>query len=108
MILDGFDDLNDLKKQYEITDEQLEGYEILFACYEQGGYEGSSIVILKKENKLFLNEASHCSCYGLEGQWDPIETCKEVLVKEIDSKRQYKYMDFSKFVDFIDTYQWES
>lgn len=56
---------------------RIEGFptdsEILFASYETGCYEGDSVVLFKRDGKLYHNAASHCSCYGLEGQWGPTE-----------------------------------
>ena len=45
--------------------------QILFASYSEEDYEGDAIVILQTEEGLFEVHGSHCSCYGLEGQWDP-------------------------------------
>jgi hypothetical protein len=55
--------------------------EILFASYEQGGYEGDSIVLFKRNGKFYYNSAGHCSCYGLEGLWEPDEVIPEQLLK---------------------------
>ena len=64
---------------------RLEGFptdeEILFASYEQGGYDGDSIVLFKRNGKFYYNSAGHCSCYGLEGQWEPEEVIPEQLLK---------------------------
>jgi hypothetical protein len=46
--------------------------EILYASY--GGYEGWAFVLFKRKGKLYEVTGSHCSCYGLEGQWEPEET----------------------------------
>lgn len=51
------------------TDEQ-----ILYARYESYGYEGSAFVLFERDGKLYEVNGSHCSCYGLEGQWEPEET----------------------------------
>lgn len=56
--------------------------EILFASYELGGYEGDSTVLFQRDGKLYQNSASHCSCYGLEGQWGPDEVVPEQLLKQ--------------------------
>lgn len=46
----------------------------VFAEYETGNYEGSSTVITSRNGRTFsVVEGSHCSCYGLEGQWEPTE-----------------------------------
>ena len=43
---------------------------VIVACYDLGHYSGQAIVLYKQNDKLFLVTASHCSCYGLEGQWN--------------------------------------
>lgn len=48
----------------------LEG-DVLFASYGHGSYCGDALVLFRRGDGLFVNEASHCSCNGLEGQWDP-------------------------------------
>lgn len=47
---------------------------IIVACYEYGDYEGYAFVLYKEGRKLYEVHGSHCSCYGLEDQWDPEET----------------------------------
>lgn len=47
---------------------------ILFAQYGNGSYDGSCYVVYEQEGKLYTVEGSHCSCYGLEGQWSPMES----------------------------------
>lgn len=47
---------------------------ILFASYGGTSYEGDALVIFVQDGKLFEVHGSHCSCYGLEGQWAPEET----------------------------------
>ena len=47
---------------------------ILLAWYGYGSYCGSSLVIFKQNDKLYEVNGGHCSCDGLEGQWDPEET----------------------------------
>jgi hypothetical protein len=52
---------------------------VVFAKYEQGGYEGSAVVLFASDGKLFMVSASHCSCNGLEGSWDPDEVTVDML-----------------------------
>jgi len=59
---------------------ELDGAEILFAEYEQGGYEGDSTVIYRKFGRVYETHGSHCSCYGLEGCWNPEETTVEAIL----------------------------
>jgi hypothetical protein len=52
---------------------------ILFASYNCGNWEGEAWVLLEKEGKLFEVNAQHCSCYGVEGQWEPEQVSLEEL-----------------------------
>jgi hypothetical protein len=63
---------------------------ILFALYDGGGYDGWAIVIFEQDGKLFEVNGSHCSCYGLEDQWNPEETSWGALK---DRKLYYGYGD---------------
>lgn len=55
------------------------GAEILLASYGTPSYEGYAFVLFKRDGKLWEVNGSHCSCYGLEGQWEPEETTVEAL-----------------------------
>lgn len=76
-------DKEDLISSFDMTDDEkkeLESLEILYASYDGGGYEGDALVFLKdSEGKLYEARGSHCSCYGLEGQWATVETNLEAL-----------------------------
>ena len=48
--------------------------QILFASYDCPPYEGYAFVLYEQDGKLYEVNGSHCSCYGLEGQWEPEET----------------------------------
>ena len=99
MYLECFADLEDMARSFEIDPSQLEGCRILFASYVAGGYEGSALVIYEREGKLYEVNGSHCSCYGLENQWEPEETSMEAL-----KMRDLKAYGFDKDVEnlFID------
>jgi hypothetical protein len=58
---------------------EFKGVEILLASYITGNYEGTSFVLFRRDGKLYEVNAYHCSCFGLEGQWDPEEVTKEEL-----------------------------
>lgn len=58
---------------------EWEGINILFASYGYANYSGNAFVLFEKEGKLFEVNGGHCSCYGLEGQFDPEETTLEAL-----------------------------
>jgi len=63
------------------------GFEILLASYGTPSYEGYAFVLARKEGKLYEVNGSHCSCYGLEDQWDPEETTIEALRHRITQGR---------------------
>jgi len=66
----------DVCKEFEIDD--IEGT-VLFAAYDLDGYEGSAVVLFVRDGKFYFVSGSHCSCYGLEGQWAPEEMELEAL-----------------------------
>lgn len=59
--------------------EPSEDVEILLAYYDYEDYSGRAFVLFRKDGELYEANGSHCSCFGLEGQWDPEETNVEVL-----------------------------
>ena len=52
---------------------------ILFASYNVDNWVGDAFVLFEENGDLFEVNASHCSCYGLEGQFDPERTDLESL-----------------------------
>ncbi len=63
--------VEEMKRDFEIKDEDLAGAEILLASYGYGSYCGDAFVLFRKDGQLFEVNGSHCSCYGVEGQWTP-------------------------------------
>lgn len=72
------------KAKAAIEDPKYQGLDVLFASYCQGNYSGDAFVLFRKDGKLYEVNGGHCSCYGLEGQWDPEETSIEALRKRLD------------------------
>lgn len=83
-----FAGVDDMLEQFEIESAVLDGLEILHAHYSNENYEGNAFVLYRKDNKLYEVNADHCSCYGLERQWDPEETTAEAV-----SLRSFDYLD---------------
>jgi len=84
----GFNNLEDIAREFadepynrkrKIPENLPTEEQIIFAAYEGGSYEGAAIVVYEKDGKLWEVNGSHCSCYGLEGQWAPEETTREAL-----------------------------
>lgn len=59
--------------------------EILLASYGGSGYEGDAVVIFHRDGKYYEVHGSHCSCNGLEGQWQPEETSMEALAYRLEN-----------------------
>jgi hypothetical protein len=70
------------KQMMDQAVEQYQGINILFASYGYKNYSGDAWVLFEQNGKLFEVNGSHCSCYGLEGQWEP----EEVSLKELEHR----------------------
>lgn len=88
MYLGNFENKQDVIKEFSGYSEPSEGGtveddvkngKVLLAWYGYGDYDGSAFVLFERDGKLYEVNGGHCSCYGLEGQWDPEETTVEVL-----------------------------
>jgi hypothetical protein len=69
----------DIINQYRAPADSLDGANVLLAWYGYGDYSGYSLVIFERDAELFEVNGSHCSCNGLEGQWQPEKTSWDVL-----------------------------
>lgn len=78
-----FEDERDVMREFQIDEKELQGAFILYATYECGGYEGSAFVLFLRDGQLYEVNGGHCSCMGLENQWEPEETTADVLVHRI-------------------------
>jgi len=75
---DYIEDKETVATWFKIDINLLDDYELLCAAYE-GDYSCNAFVLLKKNNQLYEVNGSHCSCYGLEDQWEIEETSVESL-----------------------------
>lgn len=75
----------DVVQEFQITSEDLQDCKILFAWYGYGNYDGSAFVLFDRGGQLYEVNGDHCSCYGLEGQWDPEKTSVEELKHRIET-----------------------
>lgn len=71
----------------EELDEQFARCNIMVASYDIQGYEGTAFVLFEdtEDGKLYEVNGSHCSCYGLEGQWEPEEVSPESLIHRCEN-----------------------
>lgn len=59
----------------------------VFAEHEPGDYSGFADVITSDDGVKFnLVEGSYCSCYGLEGQWEPTEHTEPEIRKMMEAE----------------------
>ncbi len=92
-----FDNKQNIINCFEADALALDGADLLYAEYDNEDYDGSAVVIFKRDGKLWAVYGSHCSCDGLEGQWEPEETTWEELLKYIEPDEDD---EFAKFVRF--------
>lgn len=67
---DSFSSWSDVIEAFAIKDKEPKW---VYAWYDSSGYDGWAKVYYKLGKKYYIVDGSHCSCYGLEGQWDPVE-----------------------------------
>lgn len=89
LYLEDFSSWEEVISAYQLSDHKTEPKYVL-ASYSVGGYEGSSIVIFGDSiDNLSFVHGSHCSCYGLEGQWDPEDTPLKSLIHMASEGEMY-------------------
>lgn len=117
--IDGWGNIEDMKNDFweklkydwsaHEYNNELDGVDWLFAVYSSGSYEGSAFVLLGRGNDVFEVNASHCSCYGLEGQWSEDATTLEIIRDRIknglgkdDYSPQYNFHEeLTKFINEV-------
>lgn len=73
----------DVAAFFDIELQEIEDCEIIFAEYIDEDYVGNAFVLYRKDKRLYEVNGNHCSCYGLEGQWEPEETLVEAIFKRL-------------------------
>lgn len=79
MFYGDFNSADDVFNNFNVSVQEQQGVNILFAWYGYGDYDGSAFVLFTRDNKLYEVNGGHCSCMGLEDQWEPEETSVEAL-----------------------------
>jgi hypothetical protein len=79
---------------FQIEESVLDGLNILLATYTYEDCNGDAFVLFEKDGVLFEVNGCHCSCYDLEGQWEPEETTSEALL----ARPWYSYDDSFKSI----------
>lgn len=65
-----WDDIIEVARSYDVPLDTFDEYNVIVANYQYGNYEGDAYILLEKDGEYFESFGSHCSCYGLEGQFD--------------------------------------
>lgn len=76
----------DEEKQNNALEIEPEPDQVLLATYGGGGYDGDAVVCYRRGEDYFIVEGSHCSCYGLEDQWQPEKYSKDIFLEVLDRK----------------------
>lgn len=92
----GFENIDDIKEQFQSDCDNIKDEEILFASYGGGTYGGDAIILIQRDRKLYTVEVGHCSDYELEGDWEMIETNKIVL-----RNRKFEQEYHEEFIQFL-------
>ena len=78
---------------------ELKDANLLISVYSIDGWEGNAFVLFEKEGILYEVNGSHCSCYGLEGQWEPsITTWKALAMRQFYGISPDYYDDLIRFI----------
>ena len=80
-----FDCKQDVISAFEVKDDDMCDVFILLAWYGNECYDGSAFVLFERNGHLYEVNGGHCSCYGLEDQWDPEETTAEAILHRIEA-----------------------
>ena len=83
-LLNGFSSSEDVFSEFDLSSDESKSIDIIIANYECEYYDGSATVFYYRRDteKYYETYGSHCSCYGLEGQWDG----KEIVFKELENR----------------------
>lgn len=95
---DGFSSKEDIARNFNISLCELEHSNIIFASYSYEDYSGNALVVYEENGKFFEVHGSHCSCYGLEDQWQPEESSYEHLLERANNN-QFSYMNCALLYD---------
>lgn len=72
---------------------------IIFASYTEVNGNGTAFVLFRKDNKLYEVNGSHCSCHGLEGQWEPEEANIEAIQHRLENGNLGTCCGYDVFTD---------
>lgn len=72
--------------------------ELIYANYDNGGYDGQADVLFYDQGKFWYVTASHCSCYGLEDSWSPEAYSFEALRGQVERATDGFFKDHKELI----------
>lgn len=85
-------------KKKNILELMPEPEKVYLAIYGGGSYDGDALVAYRQGNRYFTVEGGHCSCYGLEGQWNPEEyQDRDLFLKSLDRRIEQAWDESSEY-----------
>lgn len=72
--------------------------EVLLAWYEYEDYSGSARVVYRRGDDYYEVTGGHCSCYGLEDQWEPEKYDRSTLIQALMLRIQSHPEPYDLFV----------
>lgn len=74
-----FGSADDIAYEFGIPRDQLDNINIVVAWYDYEDYDGEAFVLFKNGSEFYEVHGGHCSCMGLEDQWEPELSSTEAL-----------------------------
>lgn len=75
----GWSNSQDVLNSFNASSDALTDCRVFVACYRDTDYSGSAYVLYASGKTLYEVHGGHCSCFGLEGQWEPEDTTIDSL-----------------------------
>lgn len=89
-----FGSWQDVMEQFQVPEQDRPvPDQVIFASYDCPEYEGYAEVIYRIGDRYFWASGSHCSCYGLEDQWEPEEYSRDQLALVVLRQGQFYYSE---------------
>ena len=82
--------ISDVARDFQCDETELEGSDFIIAGYSYEDYSGSAYVLFEKDGKVYEVSGGHCSCDGLEGQWEPYEMTAEAISHILENGCYYR------------------
>ena len=89
-----FGSWQDVMEQFQVPEQDRPAPDqVIYAAYDCPSYEGYADVIYRIGDRYFWASGSHCSCYGLEDQWQPEEYSREQLFEAVQRRGEFYFSE---------------